>query len=76
MKHKNQISQAMGNRAGDVVRFTTEWIVQCQSEDQQWYDFSIKPSLGKARLKLKEVRQYRPANYRLIIRQTRDELLP
>lgn len=60
---------------GDVVKYETEWIVQCEGADKCWYDFALTPAPGNARAKLEECRKYRPANYRLVMRETRDELL-
>lgn len=60
---------------GDVVKYVEEWIVQCEGIDHCWYDFSITPAPGNARARLKECSEQRPANYRLIKRLTRDELL-
>lgn len=69
-------NRLLGGLPGDVVKAETLWIVQCEGADKGWYDFAITPAPGNARGKLEECRRYRPANYRLIIRETRDEILP
>ena len=66
----------MGDGApGCVVRFETQFIVQCEGRGGDWFDFAITPAYGNAQAKFKECQQYRPASYRIVRRKTQDVLL-